>query len=149
MSNGDDYRLRIERGFEAPAEAVFDAWTSEEVLRRWWQPGQGWDTPEAVADLRVGGAIRVVMRDRDGDLHGGGGTFTEVKRPSRLVFTWTWDSSERQTLVEVDFEPTATGTRVSFTHSRLEDEESVREHEGGWGTVLDNLGRYVGGGAVA
>jgi uncharacterized protein YndB with AHSA1/START domain len=139
----DDHRLRIERTFAAPAEKVFDAWTSEEVLRRWWQPQDGWVTPEAVVDLRVGGVIRVVMRDTDGDSHGGGGTYTEVERPRRLAFTWTWDGSDRETLVEVDFEPTATGTRVAFTHSGLEDEETVRSHEGGWGHVLDRLGLYI------
>lgn len=138
-----DHHLQIERTFAAPAEAVFDAWTSEEVLRRWWQPADGWETPEAVVDLRVGGAVRVVMRDRDGDRHGGGGTYTEVERPHRLAFTWTWDGSERRTLVEVDFEPTPTGTRVRFSHSGLEDEATVRDHEGGWGHVLDSLGRYV------
>ena len=140
----EDYRLQIERTYEAPAEAVFDAWTSEEVLRRWWQPQDGWDTPEAVVELRVGGAVRVVMRDRDGDLHGGGGTYTEIERPRRLAFTWTWDDSDRETLVEVDFEPTATGTRVSFTHSGLEDEASVRDHESGWSHVLESLGSYLG-----
>jgi uncharacterized protein YndB with AHSA1/START domain len=140
----DEHRLQIERTYEAPAEAVFDAWTSEEVLRRWWQPNDGWETPEAVVDLRVGGAIRVLMRDTDGDPHGGGGTYTEVERPRRLAFTWTWDGSERETLVEVDFEPTATGTRVSFTHSGLEDEEAVRSHEGGWGHILASLGSYLG-----
>ena len=30
------HTLRMERTFEAPAQAVFDAWTSEEVMRRWW-----------------------------------------------------------------------------------------------------------------
>ena len=30
------YVLEIERTFDAPAEEVFDAWTSEEVLRRWF-----------------------------------------------------------------------------------------------------------------
>ena len=29
------YVLEIERTFHAPAQAVFDAWTSEEVLKRW------------------------------------------------------------------------------------------------------------------
>jgi uncharacterized protein YndB with AHSA1/START domain len=31
-----DKTLRIERTYRAPAQAVFDAWTSEEVMRRWW-----------------------------------------------------------------------------------------------------------------
>ena len=36
-------------------------------MRRWWQAERGWETTEAEVDLRVGGAVRVVMRDpRDG-----------------------------------------------------------------------------------
>jgi uncharacterized protein YndB with AHSA1/START domain len=145
----DDHRLRIERTYRAPAEAVFDAWTSEEVLRRWWQAERGWETPEAYVEPRVGGAVRVVMRDTDGDSHGGGGTFTEVKRPTRLAFTWAWDGSDRETLIEVDFLPVGEDTHVSFTHSLLADEESVRSHEYGWGNILDRLGEYVEEGKVA
>jgi uncharacterized protein YndB with AHSA1/START domain len=139
----DDHRLRIERSYEAPAEKVFDAWTSEEVLRRWWRPQDGWQTPEAVVEPRVGGTIRVVMHDPDGETHGASGTYTEVERPTRLAFTWTWDGSERQGVVEVDFEDRDGRTRVVFTHSGLEDQESVRSHEGGWGRILEELGRYV------
>ena len=101
----DDKTLRIERTFRAPAEAVFEAWTSEEVLRRWWHAEHGWETTEAEVDLRVGGTVRVVMRDPDKDVeYGGGGTYTEVEPPTRLAFTWTWDDDPRQTLIEVDFE---------------------------------------------
>jgi len=139
----DDHRLRIERTYEAPAEAVFDAWTSEEVIRRWWQAEREWETPEAVVDLRVGGAVRVVMRDTDGDEHGGGGTYTEIERPTRLAFTWTWDGSARQTLIEVDFEQSGTGTTVRFTHSGLADEETVRDHEYGWSNILEALRHYL------
>ena len=55
--------LYIERTYDAPAEAVFDAWTNEEVLRRWFHAQRDWTTPEATVDLRVGGAVRVVMHD--------------------------------------------------------------------------------------
>jgi uncharacterized protein YndB with AHSA1/START domain len=139
----DDHTLRIERAYGAPPEAVFDAWTSEEVLRRWWQAERNWETPEAVVDPRVGGVVRVVMRDTDGDEHGGGGTYTEIERPTRLAFTWTWDGSARQTLIEIDFEQTETGTTVSFTHSGLADEETVRDHERGWSNILDALRNYL------
>jgi uncharacterized protein YndB with AHSA1/START domain len=33
------YVLKIERTFDAPAQAVFDAWTSEEVMKRWFYGG--------------------------------------------------------------------------------------------------------------
>ena len=95
----------MERTFQAPAERVFDAWTSEEVLRRWWHAEHDWETTEAEVDLRVGGDVRVVMRDPDKDVeHGGGGRYTEVDPPHRLAFTWVWDDEPHETLIEIDFE---------------------------------------------
>ena len=137
--------LRIERTFRAPAEAVFDAWTTEEVMRRWWQAEVGWETSVAEVDLRVGGAVRVVMRDPHKDVeYGGGGFYTEIEPPSRLAFTWIWDGDTRRTLIQLDFEETGGATTVSFTHSGLWDEEAVRDHERGWGTVFDSLARTLG-----
>jgi uncharacterized protein YndB with AHSA1/START domain len=56
------------RLFQAPAQAVFDAWTSEDVLRRSWHAAHDRETTEASVDLRVGGALGVVMRDPRPDL---------------------------------------------------------------------------------
>lgn len=140
----DTRTLRITRTFQAPAEAVFDAWTSEEVIRRWWQAEVGWETSEAEVDLRVGGAVRVVMRDPVKDAeYGGGGVYTEIERPARLAFTWIWDGDTRRTLIELEFEETGGVTTVSFAHSGLWDEEAVRSHEGGWGRIFDNLERTL------
>ena len=140
----DDTTLRIERTFQAPIEAVFDAWTSAEVIRRWWHTELGWDTSEAEVDLRVGGVVRVVMRDPNKDVeYGGGGNYTEIERPNRLAFTWTWDDDTRRTLIELDFEETDGITTVRFTHSGLWDEEAVREHEDGWGKIFANLERTL------
>jgi uncharacterized protein YndB with AHSA1/START domain len=139
-----DRTLRIERTFRARAEAVFDAWTSAEVLRRWWRAGDDWETPVAEVDLRVGGALRVVMRDRKKDVeYGGSGVYTEIERPKRLAFTWIWDGDTRRMLIEVDFEERDGITTVRFTHSGLWDEEAVRSHEDGWGTCFDNLERTL------
>jgi uncharacterized protein YndB with AHSA1/START domain len=136
--------LHIERTYRAPAEAVFDAWTSEEVLLRWWRAGQDWETTEAEVDLRVGGVVRVVMRDPAKDAeYGGGGTYTEIDPPSRLAFTWTWDGDTRRTLIEIDFHETEGVTTVSFTHSGIWDEAAARDHEEGWGKLFANLARAL------
>jgi uncharacterized protein YndB with AHSA1/START domain len=140
----DDKTVRIERTFQAPVEAVFEAWTSPEVIRRWWHSELGWDTAEAEVDLRVGGVVRVVMRDPStGVEYGGGGTYTEIERPTRLAFTWIWDGDTRRTLIEIDFEETDGVTTVRFTHSGLWDEEAVRSHEDGWSKIFDNLEREL------
>ncbi|HEY1538866.1 MAG TPA: SRPBCC domain-containing protein [Solirubrobacteraceae bacterium] len=136
--------LRMERTFRAPAQRVFDAWCRAEVIRRWWQAELGWETSAAEVDLRVGGVVRVVMRDPDKDVeHGGGGRYTEIEPPRRLAFTWNWDGDGRGTLIEIDFEENDGVTTVRFTHSGLSDEEAVRSHEYGWGNILDSLGRTL------
>lgn len=141
MSEGT---LQIERSYQAPAAAVFEAWTSEEVLRRWFHAERDWETPEAQVDLRVGGAVRVVMRDPDqGKEVGGGGRYTEIEPPNRLAFTWTWDGEDRQTLIELDFEEAEGLTTVRMTHSGLRDEEAVSRHEYGWSNCLANLERAL------
>ena len=135
---------RIERTFQAPVEAVFDAFTSEEVMRRWWHADPNWETPVAEVDLRLGGAVRVVMRNpRDGAEYGGGGVYTEIDPPHRVAFTWLWDGDDTRQLIEIDFEEADGVTRVRFTHSGLWNEEAVRSHEEGWNTALDNLERVL------
>lgn len=57
------------RTVAAPVEQVWAAWTEPEGVRAWWGPA-GWTCPEAVMDVRVGGASRVTMRSPDGhDMH--------------------------------------------------------------------------------
>jgi uncharacterized protein YndB with AHSA1/START domain len=83
--------VRIERTFAARAEEVFEAWTSPEVMRRWFHVAPDWDTPLAEVDLRVGGTVRIVMRRPDGTQAGARGEYTLIDRPRRLVMTWTFD----------------------------------------------------------
>ncbi|MBS1862532.1 MAG: SRPBCC domain-containing protein [Actinobacteria bacterium] len=141
--------LLIERTFRAPAQAVFDAWTDEDVLRRWFHAGRDWETSEASVDVRVGGTVRLVMRDpSDGATHGASGRYTEVDPPRRLAFTWIWDRDRDgdglESLIEIDFEDLGDGsTAVSFTHSGLRDEPTARDHERGWGLCFDNLDRTL------
>jgi uncharacterized protein YndB with AHSA1/START domain len=131
--------LRIERTYRAPIERVFEAWTSEGVLRRWWRTERDWDTSDAQVDLRVGGAVRVVMRTETGKEIGGGGVYTEVEPPARLAFTWLWDGETRRTLIEIDFSEHDGATTVVFTHRDLWDEEAVRSHEDGWTRMFEFL----------
>ncbi|MBO0826922.1 MAG: SRPBCC domain-containing protein [Streptosporangiales bacterium] len=143
----DPTAIRIERTYAAPVEEVFAAWTSPELLRRWYPPGADWDTPVAEVDLRVGGRLRLVMRGPDGEQAGGGGEYREVTPPTRLVFTWSWDRSEIATgvqLVEVDFTGHPDGTTtVVMTNRGLADERTRESHRDGWQGSFDNLARLV------
>jgi uncharacterized protein YndB with AHSA1/START domain len=145
MSEQSGLVLRIERTFDAPAQAVFDAWTSEEVLLRWWHADPDWDTPSAEIDLRVGGRLRIVMRNPDvGEEYGGGGEYTVIDPPHRLVFTWVWDDDpSHPQVIEVDFSERDGATTVLMVSSGIPTEKGRDEHEEGWGKCFDNLDRAL------
>jgi len=74
------------------------------------------------------------------------GAYTEVTPPSRVVFTWGWDSDDPNlaltppgaSLVEIDLEPKEGGTLLSLRHSRLPEENSPMHRER-WSFYLDRL----------
>lgn len=136
--------LRIERTFDAPAERVFEAWTSKEVLRRWLHVGADWDTPIAEVDLRVGGSIRIVMRTPEGAEHGARGTYTLVDPPRRLGFTWTFDEfPSNEQLIELEFIEREGATTVVMVNSEISTPEMRRNQDRGWRGCFDNLERVV------
>ena len=143
----DAITLRLERTFKSPAQAVFEAWTSAEMLKRWWPAGSDWETPVAEVDVRVGGRLRLVMRAPDGEEFGGRGEYLEITPPERLVFTWSWDGHDGHQgtqLIEVEFAERQDGTTtVVLTNRGLDDEESRRTHRAGWEASLDNLDRVL------
>jgi uncharacterized protein YndB with AHSA1/START domain len=137
--------VKIERTFDAPPEDVFDAWTSEEILLRWFHAGPDWDTPRASVDLRIGGSVRVVMRRPDGKEFGAGGEYTEIDRPNRLAMRWTFDDDpSNEQLIEIDFFEQAGRTRVTFINSEVTPEERRESQEYGWGLCFDELERVLG-----
>ncbi|HTA31894.1 MAG TPA: SRPBCC domain-containing protein [Solirubrobacteraceae bacterium] len=141
MSATDSTTLRLERTFDAPAEDVFDAWTNPEVLRRWWGPGPTWRTPVAEVDLRVGGRYRLSMEDPDvGTSLTVTGEYREVRRPERLVYSWSWEEdghAGHESTVTVEFVERDERTIVLLEHSGLESQESRERHEQGWAACLE------------
>jgi uncharacterized protein YndB with AHSA1/START domain len=139
--------LRIERTFDAPAERVFEAWTSEEVLRRWLHGMPDWETPTAEVDLRVGGSIRIVMRDpSDGSEAGATGEYRVVEPPRRLVFTWVWDDQpDLPQLIELEFSERDGRTTVLMTNSSIPTHERWESQQRGWNVCFDNLEVVLGG----
>jgi uncharacterized protein YndB with AHSA1/START domain len=137
--------VRIERTFDAPAEEVFDAWTSEEVIRRWFKPSAGWREPRAEVDLSVGGTIRVMMRDPEGAEVGARGEYTLIDRPRKLTFTWTFDDDpSNEQLIELEFNEVDGVTTVVFVNSQISDEERRASQQDGWSHIFDEFERALG-----
>jgi uncharacterized protein YndB with AHSA1/START domain len=138
--------VRIERTFAASAEDVFDAWTSPEVMRRWFHCAPDWGTPEAEVDLRVGGKVRVVMRRPDGTDAAARGEYTLIDRPHRLVMTWTFDDEpSNEQLIELFFSESEGSTTVLMVNSGISTDKRHDAQDEGWRGCFDQLERALAG----
>jgi uncharacterized protein YndB with AHSA1/START domain len=81
-----DEQILITREFDAPKDLVFRAWTSPELVTRWWNAKRGKVTTCEI-DLRVGGAWRYVMETPDGTEVGFHGEYREIVPNERIVST--------------------------------------------------------------
>ena len=138
------HAVRIERIFASSAEDVFDAWTSPEVMRRWFHCADDWTTPEAEVDLRVGGKVRVVMRKPDGTEAGARGEYRLIERPHRLVMTWAFDDDPaNEQLIELSFSEYEGSTTVLMVNSDISTGERRDAQDWGWNGCLDQLERAL------
>jgi uncharacterized protein YndB with AHSA1/START domain len=136
--------VRIERTFDAPAEDVFDAWTSEEVIGRWFRPREGWREADAEVDLRIGGSIRVVMRTPDGEPVRAGGEYTLIDRPNRLAFTWTFeDDPSNEQMIELEFTERDGVTTVLFVNRDISEQRRRDAQYEGWSACFDEMERVL------
>ena len=143
-------RLILTRGFDAPRDLVFAAWTEPERMKLWWGP-KGWSIPFSEADLRPGGAFRYAMRSPDGDEHVVEGAISEIDPPRRIVTmselggdgnhppvkvvtSVTFDERDGLTLVTVDTAAFASGDMIDAATEGME--EHTGEH-------LDRLEHYL------
>jgi uncharacterized protein YndB with AHSA1/START domain len=136
---GNEEAIRVERLLAAPIEEVFDALTDAGRMAAWFSPvGRA----EVEADAIVGGRLRVVMIDGDVRLEHDG-EFLDVRRPTRLSFTWRSRFTDgRPTVVTVELSDEDGKTRLVLHHDRLPPEERA-SHAGGWGAILDRLSAVV------
>ena len=108
-----DEQILITREFDAPRHLVYRAWTTSELVKRWWSGNRG-ETTLAEIDLRVGGAWRCVMVTDDGFEVAFRGEYREVVPNERIVATEVYEGMpDGQALNTVTF--TETNGRTTLT----------------------------------
>jgi uncharacterized protein YndB with AHSA1/START domain len=81
-----DEQILIEREFDAPRHLVYKAYTTPELVKRWWHANRGEVTLVEI-DLRVGGRWRYVMTACGGPEVGFHGEYREIVPGERIVST--------------------------------------------------------------
>jgi uncharacterized protein YndB with AHSA1/START domain len=85
-----DTQILITREFDAPKHLVYRAWTTPELVKRWWHANRG-EVTLAEIDLRVGGRWRYVSRSDDGLEVAFHGEYREIVPNERLVSTEVYE----------------------------------------------------------
>ena len=101
-----DNQILITREFNAPRRLVWTAYTTPELVKRWWS-GQKGTVTSADIDLRVGGKWRYVMVADGGFEVAFRGEFREIVPDERLVNTEIFegipDADDHAGLVTITF----------------------------------------------
>jgi uncharacterized protein YndB with AHSA1/START domain len=85
-----DTQILITREFDAPKHLVYKAWTTPELVRRWWNAKRG-EVTIADIDLRVGGTWRWVMVSDDGFEVAFHGEYRELVPDEKIVATEVYE----------------------------------------------------------
>jgi uncharacterized protein YndB with AHSA1/START domain len=137
-TNQSDREVIITRVFDAPRSLVFKAWTESEHMAKWFGP-KNFTATIIENDVRTGGSYHFHMHGPNYDDHWKG-TYREVVRPERLVFTWPRGP---ESLVALTFEDQDGKTRLTLRHGMFETVAQRDDHQGGWNSSLDCLADHL------
>ena len=138
-----DEQILITREFDAPKHLVYKAWTTPDLVKRWWSGGHGRMTVAEI-DLRVGGAWRYAMTASEGFEVGFHGEFREIVPNERIVSTEVYEGMpdgeavDTLTLTEVDGRTTLS-ILVQHTCKQHRDAHIASGMESGMQVAMDLL----------
>ena len=109
-----DTQIKIVREFNAPRHLVYKAYTTPELIRRWWNAKRGVVTVAEV-DLQVGGKWRYVMVTPDGVDVGFHGEFREIIPNQRIVSTEIFEGMPGMEMPAEQGDDSAAVNTITFT----------------------------------
>lgn len=131
--------LFASRVIRASRAAVFEAWTTPELVKRWWGPPP-FTCPVAEIDLQVGGRYRLANLGPDGQTIWISGAFVHVEPQRQLAYTWQLSTQPPgPSLLHVSFLDHAEGAEIRLHHERFTTAAVRDEHVDGWGGCLGKL----------
>jgi uncharacterized protein YndB with AHSA1/START domain len=142
-----DDQILITREFDAPKELVYRAWTTPELVKRWFGGNHG-EVLSADIDLRVGGRWRYVTAAGEGREAAFHGEYREIVPNERIVSTEVYEGDpdaeavNTLTLTERDGRTTIT---VLVQHQSQANRDAVLRAgmETGMNAALDKLEQVV------
>lgn len=137
----------LTRLIDVPREKLWRCWTEPQLIVQWFTPPP-WKTVHAETDVRAGGSSTIVMKGPEGQEMPNRGTYLEVVKNEKLVFTdaytTAWEPSAKPFFTGVlTFEDVGGKTRYTarvlhWTKEDCEAHEKMGFHQG-WGIATDQM----------
>ena len=129
VTHTSERELTISRVFNGPARLVYEAWTTPDLLKRWWAPrSSGMSLIACEVDARAGGAYRFVFGVDGAERMTFFGRYLEVTPGARLVWT-NEESGHGGAVTTVTFEERDGATMVTV-RELYPSEEAFKEATG-------------------
>lgn len=147
---GSRVNARVSHHFTAAAPRVYDAWLDPTSVRQWMSAalkssGLSGEIVQIEIDPRVGG--RFLFSDRrDGAIAKHWGTYLELERPQKIVFTWIVDPADEAdpSKVTLTIEPEGTGCVATIVHEMdAKWIDYIARTEGGWSRMLASINTFL------
>lgn len=109
---------------------IFKAWISQDMVIE--------PITKIICDPVIGGVLELYSESSS---HNSvmKGVFKEIILYEKLVYTWYWEGSEEETIVNVKFQSRDDKTIVKIEHSGFLTEESKKMHNTGWDSYFSGL----------
>ena len=149
------------RKFNCGADKVFEAWTTPELMKKWFFTMEH-TNKVAANDFRIGGSWEIVDH-RDGKDYRAIGEYLKIEKPNKLVFTFKMPQfNDLQDEISVEIKDMEKGCEMTFVQGIVvphepewteEDiEKAVKEYheqtEQGWGYMFEGLKQLVETGKI-
>jgi uncharacterized protein YndB with AHSA1/START domain len=147
VARNNPNEIRITRVYDAPVEAVWDAWTDPEQAAQWWGP-RGFTLTTHSKDLRPGGHWTYTMHGPDGVDWPNKTLYHEVEKHAKLVYDHGGnDDRPPMFRVTVLFTPIGNKTQMDMTMTlptpeAVEETRKIIKRHGGNAT-WDRLAEYL------
>lgn len=147
-------KLTIKRTFNAPVEKVWDAFTEQELLSRWWSP-ESMTCSYVSVDLKKGGLFRFCFKGLDGREFWGRGVYQTISKPTHLSYLDTFSDAKGnpvppshfglpgdkiiESLIEIAFSENGNKTDMTITGDNYFDDSMTENMTKGWNSMFDKL----------
>jgi uncharacterized protein YndB with AHSA1/START domain len=136
-----DREVRINHVFDAPREAVFEAWTDPDQVVLWWAP-DGLHIPResVVVEPRVGGRFHLDIVESSGTEWPMRAEILQISPPELIVMRSAPipEAGIAETVTRVVLEVEGSRTRMTITQGPYTD-EVYEDAAAGWRSVIVNL----------